>query len=1334
MFINNKKFATLIATVCCAISLQTSARENVRMNTGPNGNNTIGVGTGAFKTTAATCQPASATIDLDINNVRARLMTGGDMWWDIGKALAAYEIPKGGGSSSLFAGSCWIGGLDAQKQLKVAAQTYRQDGNDYWPGPLDVVTANIDQATCSDWDRFWKVNRVTINAFRELQKTGGLTAGLSSDYQSILEWPAYGNTATKGTSGNELGVINLGNKQQYAPFVDGDNDGVYNPLLGFDYPDINGDQYIWWVFNDKGNTKGQTQTAGIGIEIQASAFGYSTKDALNDATFYNYHVTNRGSLSLDSTYITTWSDADLGYYLDDYIGCDTFRSLGILYNGKSYDGPANYPGAYGATVPMIGVDFFKGPKKRIKDPISGKFIDTTLGMAVFDYYNNDFSAIGNPSNGQQIYNYMTGSLRFGQRFSNDFQGAGIPSVGYGTGPISNFVFFGDPDITTSWSECSCQNPPGDRRFIHSSGPFTLEPGAANDITIGVPWVSDAGGCPSTSFKKLRAADDLAQDLFNNNFKTIEGPEAPRVVVREMDRKLVFYIMNDSSSNNFQERYGYDLSSATYRVTSSKAKAIKAADSLYKFEGYRVFQLKDATVQPSDIYNSRGEVNADVAVEVFNCDVKNGVTKIVNYNKNLNISDTTFDAQLKVSGKDSGITHSFILNSDQFTTNSDKRFVNYHNYYFVAIAYAHNNFAPFNSKKPDLTQDVPYLESSHSAGGGSISKIIAMPNPSNGDMGTVINADFGSGVLVKRMEGTGNGGNILQLTDSSENTILANNIDRYPTYEGASSPVYVKVIDPLKIQPADWELYIQGPTYTGSNITKGLIDSLSSWKLVNLSNNDVIYSQSNIKLINEQIIEKYGISITLGQVKRPGDDVDNGNGYLTSDISFKDPNIPWLAGVNDASGTDVTNWLRSGSNTTKGNAPNGCDYNDKSTTGGSDPNSFYGNMFANYSTTKASWGPYSLANDKGDSKCGNAVANPQGGGTLLYGLQSVDLVLTSDKTKWTKCLVLEMQDDPALAEHGGVKFKKRVHKSWDMELNDDGTPKYSTKDSGFSWFPGYAINVETGERLNIMFGEDSYLKKDNGGDMIWNPSKHDIDGFSGLPIFGGKHYIYILNPNPAATIPLGRYDSCSSVLKSLNSSSSFNVQAVFKSIMWVGVPLVAPDFSLLSLKDGLIPTETRLRFRTSWPYGVKTQTDPTYVTKNGGSPLFSFTTKDIAPSLLSDATNPYNKDRDALLKQIKITPNPYYGYTDFESSTLDTRVRIINLPPTATINIYSLDGTLIRTITKDNGNASYVDWDLRNVKGLPIASGMYLIHVKAEGIGETVLKWFGSFRPLNISVY
>ena len=55
------------------------------------------------------CAPATMSYDLAINNVRARLLNGGDMWWDL--AIGQYIVPKVDpalgvpGVSSLFAGA-----------------------------------------------------------------------------------------------------------------------------------------------------------------------------------------------------------------------------------------------------------------------------------------------------------------------------------------------------------------------------------------------------------------------------------------------------------------------------------------------------------------------------------------------------------------------------------------------------------------------------------------------------------------------------------------------------------------------------------------------------------------------------------------------------------------------------------------------------------------------------------------------------------------------------------------------------------------------------------------------------------------------------------------------------------------------------------------------------------------------------------------------------------------------------------------------------------------------------------------------------------------------------
>ena len=57
----------------------------------------------------------------------------------------------------------------------------------------------------------------------------------------ILNWPAHGDT----TLGNSLGML-----PYIAPFIDVDNDDIYNPSQG-DYPCIKGDEAVYIVMNDK---------------------------------------------------------------------------------------------------------------------------------------------------------------------------------------------------------------------------------------------------------------------------------------------------------------------------------------------------------------------------------------------------------------------------------------------------------------------------------------------------------------------------------------------------------------------------------------------------------------------------------------------------------------------------------------------------------------------------------------------------------------------------------------------------------------------------------------------------------------------------------------------------------------------------------------------------------------------------------------------------------------------------------------------------------------------------------------------------------------------------
>ena len=50
--------------------------------------------------------------------------------------------------------------------------------------------------------------------------------------------------------------------------------------------------------------------------------------AINNTLFVNMKIYNRGNYNLNDVYVGTWTDYDLGYYLDDYVGCNVPKNLG----------------------------------------------------------------------------------------------------------------------------------------------------------------------------------------------------------------------------------------------------------------------------------------------------------------------------------------------------------------------------------------------------------------------------------------------------------------------------------------------------------------------------------------------------------------------------------------------------------------------------------------------------------------------------------------------------------------------------------------------------------------------------------------------------------------------------------------------------------------------------------------------------------------------------------------------------------------------------------------------------------------------------------------------
>ncbi|WP_420455692.1 hypothetical protein [Rubrivirga sp.] len=99
-----------------------------------------------------------------------------------------------------------------------------------------------------------------------------------------------------------------------------------------------------------------------------------------------------------------------------------------------------------------------------------------------------------------------------------------------------------------------------------------------------------------------------------------------------------------------------------------------------------------------------------------------------------------------------------------------------------------------------------------------------------------------------------------------------------------------------------------------------------------------------------------------------------------------------------------------------------------------------------------------------------------------------------------------------------------------------------------------------------------------------------------------------------------------------------------------------------------------------------------------------------------------------LDAIRVVPNPYVGAAAWEQASPqaggrgEREVQFRHLPETATIRIFNIRGELIRRLDHQGfGGDGQLSWDLKTSENLDIASGMYIYHVEAPGVGEYIGK-------------
>lgn len=110
--------------------------------------------------------------------------------------------------------------------------------------------------------------------------------------------------------------------------------------------------------------------------------------------------------------------------------------------------------------------------------------------------------------------------------------------------------------------------------------------------------------------------------------------------------------------------------------------------------------------------------------------------------------------------------------------------------------------------------------------------------------------------------------------------------------------------------------------------------------------------------------------------------------------------------------------------------------------------------------------------------------------------------------------------------------------------------------------------------------------------------------------------------------------------------------------------------------------------------------------NSAADVFTWT----APAVTNDAAV-----AQADIGLVNVFPNPYYGVNTEEVNKYQRFVTFSHLPNDADIKIFNLAAVMVRHIVKSS-TSQFERWDLNNDSGLPVGSGLYIVHITMPGLG------------------
>jgi len=549
-------------------------------------NNTSQPGNGLKQTTE------SVFSHLDINYIDAIITSRGASFMNPITFEPGFRFPGPGGKAGIFSNALWIGGLTTNNEIVFAGERYFE--SDFSSGPY---ATNFQGDYSLKWEKTWKITRKEIQDHIQNYSRPGYTMP-----DVIREWPGNGDVST-------------GQRAILAPFIDRDADGKYSPEKG-DYPDIRGDQAVFFMYNDAARPHVFSFSQRMGVEIQGMAYAFNcpVEESFANSIFVHYDIYNRSTETYHNTYLGLETDFEASIDDQDYVQCDVERNAVLVYPPMPQDSSGQQ---YSASVQSMVI--LSGPtldKDQLDNPLKDESGNLVCGFGVNGMNFGD----GIPDNERYglttfhtyirqdpwIWNFEPYYRAMVHPVNPD--GSHVRYGGTTDGPPCRFMFPGNTDLQHWGTGCIAPNGPKEWtmesagldpesiRSLSSMGPFTFRPGDCQELDVVYTATSSVNGNIYHTLNLAKRNASLARVYYDLNETACGG----NITSREpADATALLSIFPNPAEDFIRFSTGRKIESAPYRIFNSMGKEITSGvvpmDRMIRVEeltpGYYILEIE-----------------------------------------------------------------------------------------------------------------------------------------------------------------------------------------------------------------------------------------------------------------------------------------------------------------------------------------------------------------------------------------------------------------------------------------------------------------------------------------------------------------------------------------------------------------------------------------------------------------------------------------------------------------------------------------------------------------------------------------------------------------------